>query len=96
MPSSFWRLSGAIDRNKTGSLKYIVTLHHLFVPIFKYLFAPKSNFPDSDFSQQRMKAVHPVLTAGTVMPYFLIIGIAFVGIGIGMIIVSDQTKELVR
>lgn len=42
-----------------------------------------------------MKAVHPVLTAGNVMPYFLIIGIAFVGIGIGMIIVSDQTKELV-
>jgi hypothetical protein len=51
---------------------------------------------DSPFSQQEMKAVRPFLTAGNVMPLFLILGIVFIPVGIGMLVVSEATKELVR
>ncbi|KAK9500745.1 hypothetical protein O3M35_001947 [Rhynocoris fuscipes] len=54
----------------------------------------KSKRPaDSAFKQQRLPAWQPVLTAGTVLPTFFIIGITFIPIGIGLLYFSDQVKE---
>ena len=44
----------------------------------------------SAFKQQRLKAWQPILTPRTVLPAFFAIGIAFVPIGIGLFISSNQ------
>ncbi|XP_055913499.1 cell cycle control protein 50A [Eupeodes corollae] len=48
---------------------------------------------DSAFKQQRLPAWQPVLTAGTVLPTFFIIGIAFIPIGIALTYFSDKVCE---
>ncbi|KAF6201248.1 hypothetical protein GE061_005695 [Apolygus lucorum] len=54
----------------------------------------KSKKPsDSAFKQQRLPAWQPILTAGTVLPTFFIIGLAFIPIGIGLLYFSEQVKE---
>lgn len=50
---------------------------------------------DSAFKQQKLPAWQPILTAGTVLPTFLIIGITFVPIGIGLLISSNQVQQIV-
>ncbi len=52
------------------------------------------NVADSAFKQQRLPAWQPILTAGTVLPTFFVIGVAFIPIGIGMLWFSDNVKEL--
>ncbi|CAG9861950.1 unnamed protein product [Phyllotreta striolata] len=47
----------------------------------------------SAFKQQRLPAWQPILTAGTVLPSFFIIGIAFIPVGIGLLYFSDEVKE---
>lgn len=42
-----------------------------------------------------MPAWQPILTAGTVLPTFLIIGITFVPIGIGLLISSNQVQQTI-
>ncbi|KAG5867644.1 hypothetical protein JTB14_006720 [Gonioctena quinquepunctata] len=55
---------------------------------------PKTKKPsDSAFKQQRLPAWQPILTAGTVLPTFFIIGIAFIPVGIGLLYFSDEVKE---
>lgn len=49
---------------------------------------------DSAFKQQRLPAWQPILTAGTVLPTFFVIGIAFIPVGIGLLYFSDEVKEL--
>ncbi|KAL5277553.1 TMEM30A family protein [Megaselia abdita] len=54
----------------------------------------KSKKPsDSAFKQQRLPAWQPVLTAGTVLPTFFIIGIAFIPVGVALLYFSDQVNE---
>ncbi|XP_055389125.1 cell cycle control protein 50A [Condylostylus longicornis] len=54
----------------------------------------KSKRPiDSAFKQQRLPAWQPVLTAGTVLPTFFIIGIAFIPVGVALLYFSDQVSE---
>jgi len=56
----------------------------------------KSKKPsDSAFKQQRLPAWQPVLTAGTVLPTFFIIGILFVPIGVGLLYFSNEVSEVV-
>ncbi|KAJ8984934.1 hypothetical protein NQ317_012184 [Molorchus minor] len=50
---------------------------------------------DSAFKQQRLPAWQPILTAGTVLPTFFVIGIAFIPVGIGLLYFSDEVKEQV-
>ncbi|KZC08314.1 Cell cycle control protein 50A [Dufourea novaeangliae] len=50
---------------------------------------------DSAFKQQRLPAWQPILTAGTVLPTFFVIGIAFIPVGIGLLYFSDQVKEYI-
>lgn len=40
-----------------------------------------------------MPAWQPILTAGTVLPTFFVIGIAFIPVGIGLLYFSDEVKE---
>ncbi|KAL4711901.1 hypothetical protein ACJJTC_006070 [Scirpophaga incertulas] len=54
----------------------------------------KSRRPaESAFKQQRLPAWQPILTAGTVLPTFFVIGIAFIPVGIGLLYFSDEVKE---
>lgn len=54
----------------------------------------KSKRPsDSAFKQQRLPAWQPVLTAGTVLPTFFIIGIAFIPVGIALLYFSNEVSE---
>ncbi|XP_022913240.1 cell cycle control protein 50A [Onthophagus taurus] len=48
---------------------------------------------DSAFKQQRLPAWQPILTAGTVLPTFFVIGIAFIPVGIALLYFSDDVKE---
>lgn len=50
---------------------------------------------NSAFKQQRLPAWQPILTAGTVLPTFFIIGVAFIPIGIGLLHFSNNVKEFV-
>ncbi|KAG1656456.1 Cell cycle control protein 50A [Nymphon striatum] len=57
----------------------------------------KSKKPsDSAFKQQKLPAWQPILTAGTVLPAFFVIGIAFIPIGIGLLVSSNEVKEYVH
>ncbi|XP_072934393.1 cell cycle control protein 50A-like isoform X1 [Epargyreus clarus] len=54
----------------------------------------KSRRPaESAFKQQRLPAWQPILTAGTVLPTFFVIGIAFIPVGVGLLYFSDEVKE---
>jgi len=50
---------------------------------------------DTPFSQQQLPAWQPILTPGTVLPTFFVIGIAFLAIGIGLLYFSNDVKETV-
>jgi len=55
---------------------------------------PKPKKPqDSAFKQQKLPAWQPILTAGTVLPTFFVIGVAFIPIGIGMLYFSESVME---
>jgi len=49
---------------------------------------------DTPFSQQKLPAWQPILTAGTVLPAFFVIGIAFVAIGVGLLYFTNNIKEM--
>ncbi|KAJ3613675.1 hypothetical protein NHX12_019921 [Muraenolepis orangiensis] len=54
----------------------------------------KSRKPDNTaFKQQRLPAWQPILTAGTVLPAFFVIGLIFIPIGIGLFVTSNNIKE---
>nr|BAE41961.1 unnamed protein product [Mus musculus] len=44
--------------------------------------------------QQRLPAWQPILTAGTVLPTFFIIGLIFIPIGIGIFVTSNNIREI--
>jgi len=49
---------------------------------------------DSAFKQQALPAWQPILTAGTVLPTFFVIGVAFIPIGVGLMYFSNQVNEI--
>ncbi|XP_047467349.1 cell cycle control protein 50B [Mugil cephalus] len=56
-----------------------------------------TNRPDNTaFTQQRLPAWQPMLSAGIVIPGFVVIGLAFIGIGVALFVTSQsiQVKEL--
>uniref|UniRef100_A0A1B6EAH3 Uncharacterized protein n=1 Tax=Clastoptera arizonana TaxID=38151 RepID=A0A1B6EAH3_9HEMI len=56
----------------------------------------KSKRPaDSAFKQQKLPAWQPILTAGTVLPTFFVIGLAFIPVGVGLLYFSDKVGEIV-
>lgn len=56
---------------------------------------PKVSKPDNTaFTQQRLPAWQPILSAGIVLPLFVVIGLTFIGIGIGLFITSRNVQEI--
>lgn len=54
-----------------------------------------SERPDNTaFTQQRLPAWQPILSAGIVIPGFLLIGLAFIGIGVGLFLTSQTIQVL--
>ena len=49
---------------------------------------------NNQFKQQTLPAWQPILTAGTVLPIFFVIGVAFIPIGVGLMYLSDTVKEV--
>lgn len=53
------------------------------------------NRPDNTaFTQQRLPAWQPMLSAGIVIPGFVIIGVAFIGIGVALYVTSQSIQVL--
>lgn len=68
--------------------------HHSGAPGNGGAGAVKSKKPDNTaFKQQRLPAWQPILTAGTVLPAFFVIGLIFIPIGIGLFVTSNNIKE---
>ncbi|XP_036398889.1 cell cycle control protein 50B [Megalops cyprinoides] len=56
-----------------------------------------ANRPDNTaFTQQRLPAWQPMLSAGIVIPGFVLIGMAFIGIGVALFITSRNIQVLER
>lgn len=54
-----------------------------------------ANRPDNTaFTQQRLPAWQPMLSAGIVIPGFLLIGLAFIGIGVALFVTSQSIQVL--
>ncbi|CAL8289804.1 unnamed protein product [Gadus morhua 'NCC'] len=54
-----------------------------------------ANRPDNTaFTQQRLPAWQPMLSAGIVIPGFVIIGVAFIGIGVALFVTSQNIQVL--
>lgn len=54
-----------------------------------------ANRPDNTaFTQQRLPAWQPILSAGIVIPGFTLIGLAFIGIGVALFVTSHNIKML--
>ncbi|XP_067654593.1 cell cycle control protein 50A-like isoform X1 [Haliotis asinina] len=57
---------------------------------------PASKKPkDTKFKQQKLPAWQPILTANTVLPAFFAIGIAFIPLGVALLVTSDNIQEFV-
>lgn len=53
------------------------------------------NRPDNTaFTQQRLPAWQPILSAGIVIPLFVLVGLAFIGIGVALFITSENLQVL--
>ncbi|XP_073428992.1 cell cycle control protein 50B-like [Dendrobates tinctorius] len=53
-----------------------------------------SQRPDNTaFTQQRLPAWQPLLSASIILPFFFLIGLSFIGIGIGLYYSSNSIKE---
>lgn len=54
-----------------------------------------ANRPDNTaFTQQRLPAWQPMLSAGIVIPGFVLIGLAFIGIGVALFVTSRGIQVL--
>lgn len=54
-----------------------------------------ANRPDNTaFTQQRLPAWQPMLSAGIVIPGFLVIGLVFIGIGVALFVTSQSIQVL--
>lgn len=54
-----------------------------------------SNRPDNTaFTQQRLPAWQPILSAGIIIPGFVLIGLAFIGVGVALFIASRNIQVL--
>lgn len=54
-----------------------------------------ANRPDNTaFTQQRLPAWQPILSAGIIIPLFVFIGLAFIGIGVALFVTSRNIQVL--
>lgn len=54
-----------------------------------------ANRPDNTaFTQQRLPAWQPMLSAGIVIPGFVVIGLVFIGIGVALFVTSQSIQVM--
>lgn len=54
-----------------------------------------ANRPDNTaFTQQRLPAWQPMLSAGIVIPGFVVIGVAFIAVGVALFVTSKNIQVL--
>jgi hypothetical protein len=51
---------------------------------------------DALWRQQKLPAWQPILTADTVLPAFFLLGVAFIPVGIGLLISSHQVISIFK
>ena len=57
-------------------------------------FNPTANKPKNNaLTQQRLPAINPKYDSNTVLPFLFIVGILFIGIGVGILITSLSIQE---
>ena len=57
-------------------------------------FNPTANKPKNNaLTQQRLPAISPKYDSNTVLPFLFIVGILFIGIGVGILITSLSIQE---
>jgi hypothetical protein len=64
--------------------------------IFVHFFVKIDLFLDTAFKQQRLPAWQPIITANTALPVFLIIGLIFIPIGVGLVITSNGVRFFLK
>lgn len=64
--------------------------------IMIYFFNNNNNltFLETKFKQQNLPAWQPILTASTVLPAFFAIGLAFIPLGVALLITSNNVSSL--
>jgi hypothetical protein len=50
---------------------------------------------DTKFKQQKLPAWQPIMTAGTVLPVLFAVGVAFIPLGVALLITSNNIKEII-
>ena len=66
---------------------------YCFIALFLMLINSCSCIAGSAFKQQKLPAWQPILTAGTVLPTFFVIGFVFIPIGFVLLMSSNQVRE---
>ena len=66
---------------------------NIFQRHLNHLIQMQSLHTASAFKQQKLPAWQPILTADTVLPLFFLIGIAFIPIGVGLLLSSNQVDQ---
>jgi len=51
---------------------------------------------DTQFKQQKLPAWQPIMTAGTVLPAFFALGIAFIPLGVALLLTSNSVQEVFK
>lgn len=51
---------------------------------------------DTQFKQQKLPAWQPIMTAGTVLPAFFALGIAFIPLGVALLLTSNSVNEVFK
>ena len=96
-----WRRPAKLPITMWNPGALLVWFHwHTFKMALSYRLANLSDsitvlIVESAFKQQRLPAWQPILTAGTVLPTFFVIGIAFIPVGIGLLYFSDEVRPSV-
>jgi hypothetical protein len=49
---------------------------------------------DTKFKQQKLPAWQPIMTAGTVLPFLFAIGVAFIPLGVALLLTSNNVQEI--
>lgn len=85
-----WRRSRTTAESKTSRLSLVDE-----VESFR-LISELIDCSDTAFKQQRLPAWQPIITAQTALPVFLVIGIVFIPIGIGLVVTSNGVRWFIE
>ena len=53
-----------------------------------------TQYADTKFKQQKLPAWQPIMTAGTVLPVLFAVGVAFIPLGVALLVTSNNVSVL--